>query len=115
MPDARTSQCLARTAGLRVFAGVMNQHNGQSELSLEFSQEGEQRSDLSGVVFVDPFVIPPLDSRKAEDNPRSRNRVTPLFGGQFLDLGLELTSGGRRSEKRTDDAEAKMRPTLMGP
>ena len=32
----------------------MNQHNGQLELSLELSQEGEQRGDLSGVVFVHP-------------------------------------------------------------
>jgi hypothetical protein len=61
------------------------------------------------------FVIPPLDGRKAENHPLSGNRVPPLFGGQFLELGLELTSGGRRSQKRPDDAEAKVRPALMRP
>jgi hypothetical protein len=61
------------------------------------------------------FVIPTLDGREAENNPLSRNRVPPLFGGQFLELGLELASTGRRSQKRTDDAEAKMRPAFMGP
>ena len=60
------------------------------------------------------FVIPSLDRRKAENNPLSGNRVPPLFGGQFLKLGLKLASGGRRSQKRPDDAEAKVRPALMG-
>src|SRR5579862_620805 len=61
------------------------------------------------------FVIPPLDRREAENNPLSRNRMAPLFGGQFLELGLELASRRRRSQKRTDDAEAKMCPAFMGP
>ena len=61
------------------------------------------------------FVIPALDGRESEQNPFAGNRVPPLFGGQFLELGLKLASIGRSSQKRPDDAEAKMRPVLMGP
>jgi len=60
-------------------------------------------------------VIPALDAREAEDDPNSRNWVLPLFGGQFLELGLGLPSGGRCSQKRPDHAEAKMRPAFVGP
>ena len=51
---AGTAQGLARAAGLGVFAGVMNQHDGQLELALEFPQIREQRGDLGGVVFIHP-------------------------------------------------------------
>jgi len=61
------------------------------------------------------FVIPALDGRESEQNPFTGNRMPPLFGGQFLELSLELASLGRSSQKRPDDAEAKMRPAFMGP
>jgi hypothetical protein len=60
------------------------------------------------------FVIPALDRRTPENHPCARNRMTPLLGGQFLKLGLQLAAGGRRRQKRANDAEAKMRPVLMG-
>ena len=60
-------------------------------------------------------VIPPLDSGKPEKNPFSGNGMSPLFGGQFLELGLKLAASGRCSQKPSDHAEPKMRPALMGP
>jgi len=42
-------------------------------------------------------------------------RAAPLFGGQFLKLPLQLAAAGRRRQKRSDDAEAKVRPAFMGP
>ena len=58
-------------------------------------------------------VIPSLDGRTAEHHPLAGNGVAPLFGGQFSELLLELPSIRRRCQKRSDDAEAKMRPALM--
>ncbi len=54
MEFAGTAQGLSGAAGLGVFAGVMNQHDGQLELALEFPQIREQPGDLGGVVFIDP-------------------------------------------------------------
>jgi len=51
---AGTAQGLARATGVRVFAGVMNQQDGQLELALEFAQIREQPGDLAGVVFIHP-------------------------------------------------------------
>ena len=45
---ARAPECLSRTCAAGVFAGVVNEEDGQLELPLELAQEGEQ-----GVVFVD--------------------------------------------------------------
>lgn len=42
----------------------------------------------------------------------SGNGVAPLFGAQFLGLCLESPSGGRGSQKLSDDAEPKMSPAL---
>jgi len=39
--------------------------------------------------------------------------MTPLLSRQFLELMLQLASGGRRSQKSSDDAEAKVGPTLV--
>ncbi len=52
---AGTAQGLAGAAGVGVFAGVMNQQDGQLELALQFPQVREQRGDLGGVVFIDPM------------------------------------------------------------
>ena len=49
-----TAQGLAQVAGVKVFAGMMNQDDGQLELALEFAQEREQPGDLAGVVFIHP-------------------------------------------------------------
>ena len=49
---AGTAQSLARAAGVGVFAGMMNQQDGQLKLALEFAQKGEQPGDLAGVVFI---------------------------------------------------------------
>ena len=51
---AGTAQGLAWAAGVGVFAGMMNQQDGQLELALEFSQVREQPGDLAGVVFIHP-------------------------------------------------------------
>ena len=51
---AGTAQGLAWAAGVGVFAGVMNQQDGQLKLALQFPEVGEQRGDLGGVVFIDP-------------------------------------------------------------
>ena len=50
-----TAQGLARPAGVRVFAGMMNQQDGQLELALETAQIREQRRDLAGVIFIHPM------------------------------------------------------------
>ena len=47
-----TAQGLARAAGVGVFTGMMNQHDGQLKLALKFAQIGEQRGDLGGIVFI---------------------------------------------------------------
>jgi len=44
---------LARTGGVGVLAGVMNQEHGQLELALQLAQEGQECGDLGGVVLVD--------------------------------------------------------------
>ena len=51
---AGTAQGLARAAGVGVFAGMMNQQDGQLELALEFAQVREQPGDLAGVIFIHP-------------------------------------------------------------
>ncbi len=61
------------------------------------------------------FVKPAFQSRNTEYNPFPGNGVNPFFGSQFLKLCLELASGGRRSQKRSDHTEPKMRPALMRP
>ncbi len=43
-----------------------------------------------------------------------RKPGTATFGGQFLESGLKLTSIGRSSQKRPDDAEAKNAPIIRG-
>ena len=48
-----TAQGLARTAGVGVLAGVMNQEDGQLKLALQFPEIREQRGDLGGVIFID--------------------------------------------------------------
>ena len=48
------AQGLPWTAGVGVFAGVMNQEDGQLKLTLQFPEKGEKCSDLSGVVFIHP-------------------------------------------------------------
>src|ERR1022692_1987714 len=54
-----TAQGLTWTAGVGVFAGVMNEHDRQVKLALEFAQKGEQRADLRGVVFGGRCSRPP--------------------------------------------------------
>ena len=82
-----------------------------SVIGADFALEHFNRAGLG----AESFVIPALDGRKPEQNPFLRNRVAPLFGGQFLELGLQLASGRRRSQKRSDDAEPKMGPAFMRP
>jgi hypothetical protein len=48
-----TPQGLTRATGVGVFAGVVNQQDGQVKLTLEFPEVRKQRSDLSGIVFID--------------------------------------------------------------
>src|ERR1022692_3819883 len=47
-----TAQGLAWTAGVGVFAGVMNEQDRQVKLALEFPQKGEQRANLRSIIFV---------------------------------------------------------------
>ena len=55
MELAGAAQGLARSAGMRVFAGVMkSDEDGQLELALEFAQVREQSGDLAGVIFLHP-------------------------------------------------------------
>lgn len=49
-----TAQSLAWSRAIGVFAGVMNHHDGQLELALEFAQIREQRGDLGGIIFIHP-------------------------------------------------------------
>ena len=60
------------------------------------------------------LVIPALDRGKPQYDPFSGDGVAPLPGGQLLELGLELAWGGRRGQKQSDNAEAKMRPPFVG-
>ena len=46
------AQGLPWTAGVGVFAGVMNQEDGQLKLTLQFPEKGEKCSDLGGIVFI---------------------------------------------------------------
>jgi hypothetical protein len=48
-----TAQGLAWATGVGVFAGVVNQEDGQVKLPLQFPEVREQRGDLSGVVLID--------------------------------------------------------------
>ena len=50
---AGAAQGLARAGGVGVLAGVMNQEHGQLELALQLAQEGQEASDLGGVVLID--------------------------------------------------------------
>jgi hypothetical protein len=76
---------------------------------------------LTGSQFSEPMRV--VDSPTAGDglisiavkrSPFSGNGVAPLPGGQLLELCLELAWGGRRGQKQSDNAEAKMRPPLVG-
>ena len=97
-------------------------------LAQQFDQPGTQRGMLPviGADFTferfdragfgaEGLVKPAFQSRSPEDNRFPRNGVSPFLGSQFLELCLELASGGRRSQKRSNNAEAKMRPALMVP
>ena len=52
---AGSAQGLSGPAAVGVFAGVMNQKDGQLELALEFPKVRKQARDLGGVVFIDPM------------------------------------------------------------
>jgi hypothetical protein len=52
---AGAAQRVAWSAGMRVFAGVMNQEDGQLELALEFARVREQSGDLAGFIFLHPM------------------------------------------------------------
>jgi len=64
-------------------------------IGADFAFEGFDRPGLG----AERFVIPALDHGKPEDHPVAGNRVTPLFGRQFLELPLELAARGRRGQK----------------
>jgi hypothetical protein len=49
---AGAAQGLAGALGVGVFAGVMDQHDGHLELTLELAQVREQGRDLGGVIFI---------------------------------------------------------------
>ena len=70
---AGAAQGLARTAGVGVLAGVVNEQDGQLELALEFAQVREQRGDLGGVVFIDA-VQPDQRIQDQQDGAESRRR-----------------------------------------
>src|SRR5271165_4891270 len=61
------------------------------------------------------LVIPALDGRETQEGPLPADRMPPFFGRQFFELMLQFASGGRRRQKRSDDAEPKMGPALMRP
>jgi len=77
----------------------------------DFALERFHRSGFG----TEGFVIPSFNGREPEQNPFAGNRVAPLFGSQFLELRLKLPALRRRSQKRSNNAEAKMRPALMRP
>ena len=55
-----------------------------SVVRADFALEHFNRAGLG----AEGLVIPAFNGRKPEQNPFLRNRVAPLFGGQFLELGL---------------------------
>ena len=61
------------------------------------------------------FVVPALDGRAAQHDPRAAEGVAPLLSGEFLELLLQFAAGRGRGQERSDDAEAKMRPAFMRP
>jgi len=61
------------------------------------------------------FVVPALDGRAAQHDPRAAEGVAPLLSGEFLELLLEFAAGRGRGQERSDDAEAKMRPAFLRP
>ena len=73
-----------------------------------------ERLDRAGL-GAEGLVKPALDGGHPEHHPFSGNGVAPLFGGQFLESPLQFPAAGRRRQQRSDHAEAKMRPVLMGP
>ena len=79
-------------------------------ISADFAFE---RLDWTGL-GTKRFVIPSFQGRASQQNPLAGNRMTPLFGGKFLELGPKLASVRRRRQKRSDDAEAKVRPPFVG-
>src|SRR3954466_16012743 len=57
------------------------------------------------VLAPERFVVPALEGGAAQDDPLAVDRMVPFFSGQFLELKLQLAARGRRSQKRSDDAE----------
>ena len=80
------TQVLARRSGVGVFAGMVDQHDGQVKLALELAEVRKQSGDLSGVVFIDAVES---DQRieDQEDGSECFNRV-----GQALTVGGNVQS-----------------------
>ena len=73
-----------------------------------------ERLDRAGL-GAEGLVKPAFDGGLPEHHPFPGNGVAPLLGGQFLESPLQFAAAGRRRQQRSDHAEAKMRPALMGP
>jgi hypothetical protein len=58
------------------------------------------------------LLIPSLDGGEPKSEAVAPDRMAPLFIGQGPELHLQLASLRRRRQKRSDHAEAKMRPAL---
>src|SRR5208283_3417183 len=92
MEFAGTAQGLSGAAALGVFAGVMNQHDRQLELALQFPQIREQPGDLGGVVLIEPM--------QADERVQDEQDGPELLDGlqETCAVGRGVQAKGRRGD-----------------
>ena len=109
-------QLVAPTGMLSILLGqLLNQGGAQGRMlalvGADLALEHFDRTRLGGR----GLLIPSLDGGEAQREALASDGMAPLFIGQGLELPLELAPRRRRRQKRSDHAEAKMRPALGRP
>lgn len=80
---ARTAQGLAGPGGVGILAGMVHDEHGELELTLELTQEAQERGDLGGFVLVDAMETDQgIEHEQAGTTLRDGPFQTPAVGGQ---------------------------------
>ena len=109
-------QLVAPTGMLPVLLGQLRYQGGAQGRMLalvgaDLALEHFDRTRLGG----GRLLVPSLEGGEPQREPVASDGMAPLFIGQGLELRLQLAPRRGRRQKRSDHAEAKMRPALGRP